>query len=293
MLLDVLLDAVLDCLKELPFLFAAFFVVEAIAHRAASGMSAMLARAGCMGPLIGALLGCVPQCGFSVMASELYVSGVVTLGTLLSVYLSTSDEAVIILLANPGHLKEIVLLLVTKVCIAVLFGYLTYFFGAKLTGIKHRSSGRGHSHGDACACGGQEDLHTGGWKDIFRHALSHTLEVLLFLFLTTFILNLLMELAGRELIGRLLLQNSLLQPAVAALIGLIPNCAASVILTELYLDGVISFGAAVSGLSAGAGLGLLVLWRVHPDRQEALRITELLYLTAVVSGTVLMLVLPF
>ena len=117
--------------------------------------------------------------------------------------------------------------------------------------------------------------------------------MLLFLFLTTFILNLLMELAGRELIGRLLLQNSLLQPAVAALIGLIPNCAASVILTELYLDGVISFGAAVSGLSAGAGLGLLVLWRGHPDRQEALRITELLYLTAVVSGTVLMLVLPF
>ena len=89
------------------FLFAAFFVVEAIAHRAASGMSAMLARAGRMGPLIGALLGCVPQCGFSVMASELYVSGVVTLGTLLSVYLSTSDEAVIILLANPGHLKDI------------------------------------------------------------------------------------------------------------------------------------------------------------------------------------------
>ena len=100
MLLDVLLDAVLDCLKELPFLFAAFFVVEAIAHRAASGMSAMLARAGRMGPLIGALLGCVPQCGFSVMASELYVSGVVTLGTLLSVYLSTSDEAVIILLGE-------------------------------------------------------------------------------------------------------------------------------------------------------------------------------------------------
>ena len=150
-----------------------------------------------------------------------------------------------------------------------------------------------HSHFRDPGYTWKEDLHTGGWKDIFRHALSHTLEVLLFLFLTTFILNLLMELAGRELIGRLLLQNSLLQPAVAALIGLIPNCAASVILTELYLDGVISFGAAVSGLSAGAGLGLLVLWRGHPDRQEALRITELLYLTAVVSGTVLMLVLPF
>ena len=287
MLLDVLLDAVLDCLKELPFLFAAFFVVEAIAHRAASGMSAMLARAGRMGPLIGALLGCVPQCGFSVMASELYVSGVVTLGTLLSVYLSTSDEAVIILLANPGHLKEIVLLLVTKVCIAVLFGYLTYFFGAKLTGIKHRPSGRGHSHGDACACCGREDLHTGGWKDIFRHALSHTLEVLLFLFLTTFVLNLLMELAGRELIGRLLLQNSLLQPAVAALIGLIPNCAASVILTELYLDGVISFASVVAGLCTGAGAGLIVMFRENHHIKENFKVVGLLYASAVISGLAL------
>lgn len=293
MLLDVLLDAVLDCLKQLPFLFAAFFVVEAIAHRAASGMTAMLARAGRLGPLVGAVLGCVPQCGFSVMASELYVSGVVTLGTLLSVYLSTSDEAVIIMLANPGHIGEIVLLLLTKIVIAVLFGYLTYFFGTRITGIRPRSSGRAEAHDAHCACKEEDGHHAGGWKEVFRHALTHTLEVLLFLFLTTFVLNLLMELAGRELIGTLLLQNSLLQPAIAALIGLIPNCAASVILTELYLDGVISFGAAVSGLGAGAGLGLLVLWRVHPNRQEALRITELLYLTAVLSGTVLQLLLSF
>ena len=123
MLMDVLIDAVLDCLKELPFLFAAFLLLEALEHRISERMNRALRKAGHAGPLIGALLGCIPQCGFSIMASDFFAGGVISLGTLLAVFLSTSDEAVIILMSNPGHMADIGRLIVTKIVIAVIAGY--------------------------------------------------------------------------------------------------------------------------------------------------------------------------
>ncbi len=280
MLLDVLLDAFLDCLRDLPFLFAAFLLLEALEHHASEKMNQALKRAGNFGPLAGALLGCVPQCGFSIMASEFYAGGVITLGTLLSVYLSTSDEAVVILLSNPGHFADVFRLMITKVIIGVTAGYLVLLL--------EKWWNRRHPHHrkeieDLCGkCGCHEEGH-----GILKPAVRHTGEVLLFLFLFTAILNFLLEAVGMERLSSILLADTAFQPLLAALVGLIPNCAASVVLTQLYIDGVISFGSAVAGLSSAAGLGLVVLFRVNSDKKENIRVVVLLYVLASAAGILL------
>ncbi len=282
MILDVFLDALLDCLRDLPFLFAAFLLLEAVEHHASEKMNRALAGAGGFGPLAGALLGCVPQCGFSIMAANLYTGGVITLGTLLAVFLSTSDEALVILLSNPSYVKDVGLLLVTKVIIGVIAGYLV--MGAERA-VRRKYHQPAKDIGHLCGhCGCQEQ-----GEGILKPALRHTGEVILFLFLFTFVLNLLLEGIGMERLSRLLLADTVFQPFLAALIGLIPNCAASVILTQLYIDGVISFGSAIAGLCSSAGLGLLVLFRVNKNRKEDLFITGLLLAISVTAGIILQL----
>jgi len=280
MVFDVLLDAVLDCLKDLPFLFIAFLILEALEHHTADWMNRSLRKAGNSGPAVGALLGCVPQCAFSIMASEFYAGGVITLGTLLSVYLSTSDEAVIILLSNPEHIGVVGRLIFTKIIIGLIAGYVVLFAEKAW---KRSHPGKDKEIEDLCRnCGCEHE--EGG---ILKPAIHHTLEVLLFLFIFTFALNLLLELIGMENVSRILLADSFFQPVLAALIGLIPNCAASVIITQLYIDGVISFGSAVAGLCSAAGLGLVVLFRVNRHRKENMGIIGLLVLIAIIAGTVL------
>ncbi len=282
MILDVLLDAALDCLKDLPFLFVAFLVLEALEHHTSDWMNRSLKRAGNFGPAVGAVLGCVPQCGFSIMASDFYAGGVITLGTLISVYLSTSDEALVILMSNPQHFGDIGRLIAVKIVIGVTAGYLILFC-EKLWKRRHRVQEKEIE--DLCRNCGCHDEEGG----ILKPALHHTGEVLLFLFLFTFALNLLLELIGIENVSRLLLGNTFFQPVLASLIGLIPNCAASVMLTQLYIDGVISFGSAVAGLCSAAGLGLAVLFRINRHRKENLMITGLLLLVAVCAGIVIQL----
>ncbi len=284
MILDVLLDAALDCLKDLPFLFFAFLILEALEHHTSDWMNRTLSGAGNFGPAVGSLLGCVPQCGFSIMASDFYAGGVISLGTLLAVFLSTSDEALVIMMSNPGHLEDIGRLIGTKIVIALIAGYVVLFAGKAW---KRRHPGRDKEIEDLCRNCGCHDEEGG----ILKPALHHTGEVLLFLFIFTFALNLLLELIGMENVSRLLLADTFIQPVLASLIGLIPNCAASVILTELYLDGVISFGSAVAGLCSAAGLGLAVLFRINRNRKENLLITALLLAIAIAAGLVLQAVM--
>ena len=280
MVVDVLLDAVLDCLKDLPFLFIAFLILEALEHHTSDWMNRTLVRAGRLGPAVGALLGCVPQCGFSIMASDFYAGGVITLGTLLSVYLSTSDEAVVILMSNPEYIGDVGRLVLTKIIIALIAGYLIL---AAEKAWKRKHPGREKEIEDLCRnCGCEHE--EGG---ILKPALHHTGEVLLFLFLFTFALNLLLELIGMENVSRILLADTIFQPVLASLIGLIPNCAASVILTQLYIDGVISFGSAVAGLCSAAGLGMVVLFRINRHRKENIMIVLLLLAVSIIAGTVL------
>lgn len=275
LLKDILIDTSMDCIKMLPFLFAAFLILEALEHYSGDYTNKMLSKVGAAGPLVGALFGCIPQCGFSVMAANLFAGGVLSAGTLISVFIATSDEAVLILMGNPGRGKEIFFLLAVKVAIAVIAGYIV-----DLLPIARREN---HKHlEDLCHdCGCHE--HHG----IVRPALNHTVKIIIYLFLFSGALNLLTEIIGIDTLSALLLGNTIFQPLIAALIGFIPNCAASVILTQLYLDHVISFASVTAGLSTGAGVGLIVLFKMNSNKNENMKIIGILYLTAVIAGLLL------
>ncbi len=272
--LDVFVDALLDCLKMLPFLFVAFLLVEWAEHQAGSFFEILMKKAGRAAPVAGSLLGCVPQCGFGVLASNLYAAGLISLGTLLSVYLSTSDEAVLILLAHPESISLVGWLLLCKLIIGLLFGFL-------LNALVKRNNKDPHDLCHGCGC----SSHSG----IVKPALRHAAKIFLFLFLVTLCIGLVMEFGGEALLEKVLLTDSPMQPLLTALVGLIPNCAASVLLTQLLLEGTISFGAAVSGLCSGAGIGLLVLFRVNKNVKENLCIVALLYILSALSGFVIQL----
>ena len=275
---DVCLDSLIDSVKLLPFLFLAFLFMEALEHHAGSKINKALASSGGAGPLIGALLGCVPQCGFSVFSANLYSGGVIGAGTLLAVFLSTSDEAIIIMLSNPDKKPEILKLIAVKVLIAVIFGYLiTLFEKIKPAPKKHME--------DLCKeCGCEEE------DGILKPAIHHTLKIFAFVTVIIFIVNLCVELLGTQRLSSILLSNSIFQPVIAAVLGLVPSCASSIILTQLYLEGAISFASVIAGLCTGAGAGLIVLFRENRNLRENLFITFTLYITAVISGVVIQLI---
>ncbi len=270
MIFDALLDAILDCLHMLPFLFFAFLLVEWVEHRAGKVFEQLMKKAGKAAPLAGTLLGCIPQCGFSVLASNLYAAGIVSVGTLLSVYLATSDEAVLILLADSSSLPIVGKLLFCKIIIGLVAGFLIDLIFRK------RAPREIHDLCTDCGC----SSHGG----ILKPALIHTGKIFLFLFLVTFAINLIMTGGGEHVLEKVLLTDSMLQPLLTALVGLIPNCAASVMLTQLLMEGTISFGAAVAGLSSGAGIGLLVLFRMNRNVKENISILVLLYAIAAFGG---------
>lgn len=274
MIVDAFLDAVLDTLRTLPFLFAAFLLIEAIEHYSGSFGSRMLARMGKAGPFVGAVLGCIPQCGFSVAAANLYSGGLITLGTLLAVFLSTSDEAVLVLLAHPGSGRVIGALLLWKVVIGIGAGCLIDLLVRKGKEEKHIET--------LCRNCGCSDT-----SGVLRPALLHAVRLAVYLLVFTFCLNLLLELAGVDELSRLLGKDTVFQPFLAALLGMIPNCASSVLITELYLAGGLSFGAAAAGLCAGAGVGLAVLFRTNRPFRENLKILLLLYGCAAAAGLLL------
>ena len=274
----VLADAVIDTLKALPFLFVAFLVIEFLEHRAQDKIKHIFTRAGIAGPFIGTILGCIPQCGFSVMSANLYSSGIITLGTLIAVFLSTSDEAIILLATAENGGFEVFRLILTKIIIALVFGYFLYSLDKKYHTNHHH-----HSH-DLCEhdhCGCEED---GG---VLRPALIHTFKVFGFLLLFTVIIDLFVAFIGTDTFSHILLSDSKIQPLLSALIGFIPNCASSIILTELYIDGALSFGSLISGLCVNAGAGLLVLFRDKTKIKENLKILLLLYISSIVPGLII------
>lgn len=276
LLSDIILDTVLDCLKMLPFLFAAFLLIEALESYSGNFLWRVLGRIGKAGPVVGALAGCVPQCGFSVMAANLYGSGVISLGTLLAVFLATSDEAVLIILGSPDRIGEVGALIAVKVLIAVFAGFFAdLFFKDRIETAK--AGGRISGH---CGCHGKE-------SGIIYPAWQHTVKILLYLLVFTGALNLCIEILGMERISAFLLGDTVFQPLVAAVIGFVPNCAASVILIQLYLNGAISFASVIAGLCTGTGVGLAVLCKVNSHKKENAKIAGLLFIFAVTAGIVL------
>ncbi len=270
---EVLWDTILDGIRLVPFLFLTYLAMEYLEHRAGGSARRVIRKAGRLGPLIGGVLGVVPQCGFSAAASNLYAGRVVTLGTLLAIYLSTSDEMLPILISEQAPVRMILSVLMGKVLIGAAAGFLIDLFFSH-----HKGEEREHIH-DIC-----EKEHCHCEDGILRSAVAHTAKITFFVLAVTFLLNLALHWAGQEALAGLVLNRPVLGPVLAGLVGLIPNCAASVVITQLYLQGAMGAGAMMSGLLTGSGVGLLVLFRVNHDRRENLTVTGLLYAVGVLSG---------
>lgn len=274
-MLHIIEHSILDTLKLVPFLFLTYLAMEYMEHKTGSKAQNLIKKAGKFGPVLGGLLGIVPQCGFSAAASNLYTGRVITLGTLIAIYLSTSDEMLPILLSAKAPVSEIVVILLTKAVIGMIAGVIIDLL------IRDKHHDHDHIH-DICE---NENCHCE--NGIFRSAIKHTLQITLFILLVTFGLNLLLHHGGEDVLANVLLNRPVLGPVLSGLVGLIPNCASSVVITQLYINGAMNFGAAMAGLLCGSGVGLLVLFRVNHDKKENLKILALVYGIGVVVGILL------
>lgn len=271
MIIDAVADSFIDSVKLLPFLFLTYLAMEYLEHKAGQKMQAAIRRAGRGGPVIGSILGAFPQCGFSTAASNLYAGRIITVGTLLAIFLSTSDEMLPIMISENVEAAVILKILAAKVIIGMLAGF---FFDFILRGKKKEMQIEHLCEQHHCHC------EEGIWKS----ALHHTLEIFLYIMIISLALNLLLAWIGEDVLADLLLNRPVVGEMAAALAGMIPNCASSVVITQLYLSGVLSAGALTAGLLSGSGVGLLVLFRVNDDQRENLKILGLLYVTGVAGG---------
>lgn len=279
-MLHIIEHSLLDTLKLVPFLFLTYLAMEYMEHKTSSKAQNMIKKAGKFGPVLGGVLGIVPQCGFSAAASNLFTGRVITLGTLIAIYLSTSDEMLPILLSAKAPISEIAVILVAKAVIGMVAGVVIDF----LMRNKHHEDDHDHIH-DIC-----ENEHCHCENGIFRSAVKHTLQITLFILLVTLALNLLLHHGGEEVLANVILNRPVLGPVLAGLVGLIPNCAGSVVITQLYVEGAMGFGATMAGLLSGSGVGLLVLFRVNHDKKENCKVLALVYGIGVVVGIVLGLI---
>ncbi len=286
---DGLLDAFLDSVKLLPFLFLTYLLMEFLEAKVSDTTKQALSKSGVFGPIIGGALGVVPQCGFSAAASNLYSGRVITLGTLLAVYLSTSDEMLPIFLSEAAPISLIWKSLVIKMVVGIVAGSIVDIFVRRRAiwkEMKRKGDPRKNNPFQIKEICEQENCHCGSGH-MLKSALTHTIQVWVFILLISLVLNVVIELVGTETLKGFVLNHAIWGPLLAGLIGLIPNCAASVVLTELYLEGAMGFGALMAGLLVGAGVGLLVLARVNQHVKDNLKVIGLLYSIGVVAGWLL------
>lgn len=277
---DIILDTLIDLLKLLPFLFIAFFIMEYIEHKLSKKSKKLVEKSGKYGPFIGSILGAFPQCGFSVSATNLYATKIITLGTLISIYLSTSDEMLPILISEGINISFIIKTLLLKILIGMLSGVIIdYIF--KKNNNKYTSNGIEHF------C---DEEHCDCKHNILLSVIKHTLSIGIFIMFISFILNIGMEYLGNETINHIFMKNSLFGPFITSLVGLIPNCAASVAITELYLNGSITYGSMLSGLLTGSGVALLVLFKVNKNIKENIKIFIITYGIGVIAGIIIDLI---
>lgn len=270
---EVILDTLLDTVRLMPFLLVTYLLMEWIEHKTKQKMDRLVKDRGIGGPIVGGLLGIFPQCGFSASAANLYAGRLISVGTLIAIFISTSDEMLPILISEQVGLGIVVRILLFKVSVAMVAGIIIDLIYKTLK--KNSSLNRIHSmcEKDHCHC---ED-------GMIRSAIHHTVQITAFILLISFALNTCIFLIGEETLSGLMLHQPVLGPLLAGLVGLIPNCAASVMLTQLYLEGMLSLGAMLSGLIAGSGIGLLVLFKVNADKKENMTILGMLY--AIGAGT--------
>lgn len=337
LLIDILLDAGKDTLSLVPFLLVTYLALETLEHVAGDRVNGAIKRAGAAGPVVGSLLGMVPQCGFSAMAATLYAGRVVTLGTLVAVFLSTSDEMLPLLLAEQVPVQTMAMLLASKALIALVTGFIV---DAAIRGLRRNARAHAairrtvlgtaanpahvncahddHTGGDIidevaeagvsadhihelcerdhCGCDEDEDEHGHDHShshegapivSIIRSAISHTVQVSVFIFLVTLILVAVLETFGESAIEQFLRGNEMLAVLGSALVGLIPNCSASVVITQLYLEGALQLAPMLAGTLISAGVGYLVLFRTNRSARENAVFLIMMYVIGAGWGLIL------
>lgn len=275
---DIILDSLIDSVKLLPFLFLTYLFMEALEHKTGSAARKRIKTAGKFGALWGGLLGVIPQCGFSAAASSLFAGRVITMGTLLAVYLSTSDEMLPIMISNAVPAAAIVKILSAKVIIAVISGFFVEFIYVRVMK-KQEKEMNVHVICEEERCNCQHG--------IFRSTLVHTVKIFAYILLISLALNAVIGMIGRDTLADLFTAVPVIGEVISALVGLIPNCASSVVITQLYLDEIISAGAMMAGLLVNAGVGLLVLFRLNRNKKQNLGIIGVLCCLGVFWGVVI------
>lgn len=274
---DIIIDTLIDTLKLVPFLFIAFLLIELFEHKFSKKSIKVVESSGKYGPILGSILGIIPQCGFSVMATNLYVTRLITLGTLISIYLSTSDEMLPILISEKAEFSLIIKILLIKLFIGMLVGFII----DKIFKVKKEKKNY-----DIC-----EEEHCHCKESIIISSLKHTLNIVVFILLINFILNICFNYLGQDYLSKILLKDSFFGPFISSLIGLIPNCGASVMLTELYINNAINFGSLISGLLTGSGIAIMILFKTNKHFLENLKIVGILYIVGVLSGIIIELII--
>lgn len=273
-MVDIIFDTLIDGIKLLPFLFIVFFILEYIEHKVSRKNKKIIENSGNYGPFIGAILGMFPQCGFSVAATNLFSARVITFGTLIAIYLSTSDEMLPILLSNGLPITFILKIMLIKVIIGMTAGFIIDYL------LKNKISLK--SIHDIC-----EEEHCDCKHSLIKSTIKHTLNIFSFIIITSFILNTLIFLIGEDNLSKLLLKGNIFAPLLASLIGLIPNCASSILLSELYLSSTISFGSMMAGLLTGSGVALLVLFKTNKNVKENIFILGSIYFIGSIVGLII------
>lgn len=274
---DIIIDTLIDTLKLVPFLFIAFLLIELFEHKFSKKSIKVVESSGKYGPILGSFLGIIPQCGFSVMATNLYVTRLITLGTLISIYLSTSDEMLPILISEKLEFSLIIKILLIKLFIGMLVGFII----DKIFKVKKEKKNY-----DIC-----EEEHCHCKESIIISSLKHTLNIVVFILLINFILNICFNYLGQDYLSKILLKDSFFGPFISSLIGLIPNCGASVMLTELYINNAINFGSLISGLLTGSGIAIMILFKTNKHFLENLKVIGILYIVGVLSGIIIELII--
>ncbi len=274
---DAILDSLIDTVKLIPFLLITYIIMEFIEHKTSHKTKDAIKKSGHFGPLIGGILGVVPQCGFSAAASSLYSARIITLGTLIAVFLSTSDEMLPILISEAVDVRIILSILGIKLVIAVIVGFIIDLFFRK----KFETSEDEPEIKDLC-----EHEHCHCEHGIFKSALKHTINITLYIFIISLVLNIIIYFIGENNLAHILNSTPIIGPIIASLVGLIPNCASSVIITQLYLSNVLNFATMIAGLLVNTGVGLLILFRTNKDLKENIKITVLLFAIGVIFGII-------
>lgn len=284
-MLDVLVDTIIDGIKLLPFLFIAYLIMEYIEHKTSDKTKKIVEKSGKFGPLFGGILGIFPQCGFSAIASNLYAGRIITIGTLIAIFLSTSDEMLPILISEVAPIGLILKILAIKLVIGIVVGFIIDGI-SKLKNKEKKNETVEETVGNMC-----DHEHCDCEHGIVKSAIKHTIHIFLFILVISFVINTIVHFIGEEQIASIVVNMPVLGVMLSALVGIIPNCASSVILTQLYLQNIISLGSMIAGLLIGSGVGMLVLFKSNKHIKENLTILGILYVVSVISGVMIDLIL--